>query len=220
VLLYAAPRKLQLASAGVVGESQSTLAHPACRHANIVKSAAIRQTHDLLSVHLYVQVLDWFGQFGFRIPFGVSIADYILDISLGEAGYSSSGKSGSAAVTELYTAFEQQYAGKANAHKYNTGFSYEQPQISNGEAGAAAALPVSSGGAAGIVGKGSSSSSSSSNKESSKRVGARYWDQLVVLWRVSCRLRWQQQQHMLHRWVTNVLLLRQPPTVVWSLPWE
>jgi hypothetical protein len=178
VLLYAAPRKVQLASAGVVGEPQSTLAHPACRYANIVKSA-IRQTHDLLSVHVYVQVLDWLGQFGFRIPFGVSIADYILDISLGEAGYSSSGKTGSAAVTELYTAFEQQYAGKANAHKYNTGFSYEQPQITNGE-GAAAALPASSGGA-GVVSKGSSSSS---KKESSKRVGANYWDQLVVLWRV------------------------------------
>jgi hypothetical protein len=120
-----------------------------------------------------VQVLDWFGQFGFRIPFGVSIADYILDISLGEAGYSSSGNTGSAAVTELYTAFEQQYAGKANAHKYNTGFSYQRPQIANG---AAAELPVSSGAAGSGVGKGSSSS-----KDSSKRVGAKYWDQLVVL---------------------------------------
>jgi hypothetical protein len=132
----------------------------------------------MLQCCLLAQVLDWFGQFGFRIPFGVSIADYILDISLGEAGYSSSGKTGSAAVTELYTAFEQQYAGKANEHKYNTGFSYEKPQqmITNGEA---AALPVSSGGV-GVVGKGSSSS----KKESSKRVGAYYWDQLVVLLQV------------------------------------
>lgn len=54
-------------------------------------------------------MLDWFGQFGYKIPFGVSIADYILDISLGEAGYSNTGKTGSAAITELYTAFESHY---------------------------------------------------------------------------------------------------------------
>jgi hypothetical protein len=59
--------------------------------------------------------LDWFGRFGYQIPFGVSIADYILDISLGEAGYSSSGASGSTAIQELYTAFESQYGGAAGA---------------------------------------------------------------------------------------------------------
>jgi hypothetical protein len=142
-----------------------------------------------------LQVLDWFGKFGFRIPFGVSIADYILDISLGEAGYSSSGNTGNAAVTELYTAFEQQYAGKANAHKHNTGFSYKQPQqISNGTAAAAGALPMSHGGAvngsssdAVVLADGSSGSgkkgsiSSGSKGEKQKRVGAYYWDQLVVL---------------------------------------
>ncbi|KAF6261731.1 hypothetical protein COO60DRAFT_1699664 [Scenedesmus sp. NREL 46B-D3] len=119
------------------------------------------------------QVLDWFGKFGFKIPFGVSIADYILDISLGEAGYSSSGNSGSAA----------QYAGKSNAHKYNSGFSYTQPQISDGAAGAgAAALPVSSGGA--VVAE-----KSSSKPERTKRVGAKYWDQLVVLSQRAGRVR-------------------------------
>jgi hypothetical protein len=61
-----------------------------------------------------LQVLDWFTNFGYQIPFGVSIADYILDISLGEAGYSNSGATGNAAVKELYTAFESQYGGAAS----------------------------------------------------------------------------------------------------------
>jgi hypothetical protein len=61
------------------------------------------------------QVLDWFGGFGYKIPFGVSIADYILDISLGEAGYSNSGASGQAAIKELYTAYETQFGGAASA---------------------------------------------------------------------------------------------------------
>lgn len=65
-----------------------------------------------LSAH---QVLDWFGGFGYQIPFGVSVADFILDISLGEAGYSNSGATGNAAVKELYTAFETQYGGAASA---------------------------------------------------------------------------------------------------------
>ncbi|WIA19845.1 hypothetical protein OEZ85_005749 [Tetradesmus obliquus] len=129
------------------------------------------------------QVLDWFGQFGFKIPFGVSIADYILDISLGEAGYSSSGKSGSAAVTELYTAFEQQYAGSANAHKHNTGFSYTQPQITNGVNGS------SSEAVAVAAADGSGRKKISSKKESHKRVGASYWDQLVVLSQRAGRVR-------------------------------
>eukprot|EP00882_Tetradesmus_deserticola_P032822 GHRQ01037424.1.p1 GENE.GHRQ01037424.1~~GHRQ01037424.1.p1 ORF type:complete len:135 (-),score=62.28 GHRQ01037424.1:118-522(-) len=132
-----------------------------------------------------LQVLDWFGQFGYKIPFGVSIADYVLDISLGEAGYSSSGKTGSAAVTELYSAFEQQYAGTANAHKYSSGFSYTQPKISNGAVGAnsSAVLPVSSGAAV------NSSSEKESKQESHKRVGASYWEQLVVLSQVRCSYR-------------------------------
>jgi hypothetical protein len=41
-----------------------------------------------------LQVLDWFGGFCFKIPFGVSIPDYILDLSMGQAGYSCSGKTG------------------------------------------------------------------------------------------------------------------------------
>lgn len=74
------------------------------------------------------QVLDWFGNFGYQIPFGVSIADYILDISLGEAGYSNTGATGNAAIKELYTAFESQYGGAAAAankaiqtHGYSSG---------------------------------------------------------------------------------------------------
>lgn len=60
-----------------------------------------------------MQVLDWFGGFGYQIPFGVSIADFILDVSLGEAGYSASGNTGAAAIKELYTAFETRFGGAA-----------------------------------------------------------------------------------------------------------
>lgn len=89
--------------------------------------------------HPSTQVLDWFGGFGYKIPFGVSIADYILDISLGEAGYSSSGASGQAAIKELYTAYETQFGGAASAGNLamqaggfsnsNTGSSKKQLQL-------------------------------------------------------------------------------------------
>lgn len=86
-------------------------------------------------------MLDWFGQFGYKIPFGVSIADYILDISLGEAGYSSSGKTGTAAITELYTAFEQQHAVQEGKQLGNY---YEGFSSSSNLAGQVKQLPVSS----------------------------------------------------------------------------
>jgi hypothetical protein len=41
-------------------------------------------------------VLKWFGKFGYEIPFGINVADYILDISMGEAGYSNTGNTGGA----------------------------------------------------------------------------------------------------------------------------
>lgn len=56
-------------------------------------------------------MLGWFERFGYHITLGVSVADFILDVSLGEAGYSSSGASGAAAVRELFTAFERQSGG-------------------------------------------------------------------------------------------------------------
>lgn len=97
-----------------------------------------------LHAALLLQVLDWFGQFGYKIPFGVSIADYILDISLGEAGYSSSGLTGSAAIKEVYEAYESQFAGQVNQHKHAEGFSYQiKQEHENGAAVKLAALPVS-----------------------------------------------------------------------------
>ncbi|GBF97037.1 ABC transporter G family member [Raphidocelis subcapitata] len=51
-------------------------------------------------------VADWFAGFGLRVPFGTSIADFVLDAAMGEAGATHSGATGDAAVRELWAAWE------------------------------------------------------------------------------------------------------------------
>lgn len=157
-----------------------------------------------------LQVLDWFGGFGYQIPFGVSVADFILDISLGEAGYSNSGATGNAAVKELYTAFETQYGGAAaagNAAMQAGGFSTTTKQQqgsgrgtrmlpmstipSAGDVSSLDASPRASSAVAGPL-KGAVSSDAQQQPRSGQRGGkdrAPYWEQLRVLLQRTARVR-------------------------------
>jgi len=163
------------------------------------------------------QVLDWFSRFGYQIPFGVSIADYILDISLGEAGYSNTGNTGPAAIKELYSAFEAQFGGAAsvgNKAMQAGGFSssntsstsgskLQQPQGALGiQAGRSTqALPLSTiysvgdlekdqdGGKGRGVGQQVFAAGSSKQHRKPDKGRAPYWEQLRVLLQRTARVR-------------------------------
>jgi hypothetical protein len=138
--------------------------------------------------------LDWFGGFGYQIPFGVSVADFILDISLGEAGYSNSGATGNAAVKELYRAFETQYGGAAsagNAAMQAGGFSSSIKQQQK-------MLPISTIHSAGDVSgmertQQAGVLSTEKQQQQPARKGGRdrapYWEQLRVLLQRTARVR-------------------------------
>lgn len=160
--------------------------------------------------------MDWFSRFGYQIPFGVSLADYILDISLGEAGYSNTGNTGTAAIKELYSAFETQFGGAASVSNKamqaggfsssNTSSKLQQPQgaLSIQAGRSTQALPLSTiysvgdlekdqdggkGRAVGqeVVAAGSGSSSKQHRKPGKER--APYWEQLRVLLQRTARVR-------------------------------
>lgn len=161
---------------------------------------------------LFLQVLDWFANYGYQIPFGVSIADYILDISLGEAGYSNSGATGNAAVKELYTAFESQYGGAVsvgNKAMQAGGYSSSKQQRGrNGQimplstiasvgdlheqapAGSITVLGSSPAGqnAFAVAGAGPGQQQKQQQK-SGKQERAPYWEQLRVLLQRTARVR-------------------------------
>jgi hypothetical protein len=52
-------------------------------------------------------VLDWFAHFGYNLPHGISTADFVLDLAMGEAEVGRGLAGGMAAVRGLYGASER-----------------------------------------------------------------------------------------------------------------
>jgi hypothetical protein len=153
-------------------------------------------------------VLDHFAQFGYNIPFGVSIADYILDVSLGEAGYSSTGKTGNAAVQELWTVYEGSTRYSPAAAAAVEGKQLEEVQLADhkrrylsgqaplqgkilimDDAGSSSSTPRTPASRAVTAGNSRDPSSHSMKGKHEQHQGAAYWQQLQVLFQRSGRVR-------------------------------
>jgi len=124
-------------------------------------------------------VVTWMDGFGLQIPFGTSIADFVLDCSMGEAGVTSSGHTGDAAVSELWTAWQahtRSSGGTAAAHTTAAALPLPLPPAGGGAPVLKSETPGVGGGRGGV-----SKSSHHQRGASAQREGASYWEQVSVL---------------------------------------
>jgi hypothetical protein len=136
-------------------------------------------------------VVGWMEGFGLRVPFGTSIADFVLDTAMGEAGGTKSGKTGDAAVKELWTAWEarasgggalpapQQSAGGEKAAGGRRGPQGGDQHLQRDQRPAGGGLEIEA--ADGKDGGGAAAAAPADRQKGPGRVGASYRDQVAVL---------------------------------------